>query len=50
VTGRSQSAPTARRLAAWPNLPCTGGFELENGKIKVWGDYFDLGTYVKTMS
>ncbi len=27
------------------NLPCFGYFELENGKIKVWRDYFDLATY-----
>jgi len=26
-------------------LPCTGVFELESGKIKAWRDYFDLGTY-----
>ena len=32
------------------DLPCTGVFELENGKIKVWRDYFDLGTYAKGMS
>ncbi len=32
------------------DLPCAGVFELENGKIKVWRDYFDLGTYVKAMS
>jgi limonene-1,2-epoxide hydrolase len=32
------------------DLPCTGVFELENGKIKVWRDYFDLGTYVTGMS
>jgi len=32
------------------DLPCTGVFELENGKIKVWRDYFDLGTYAKAMS
>jgi len=32
------------------DLPCTGVFELEKGKIKVWRDYFDLGTYVKGMS
>jgi limonene-1,2-epoxide hydrolase len=31
-------------------LPCTGVFEMENGKIKVWRDYFDLGTYLKSMS
>jgi limonene-1,2-epoxide hydrolase len=32
------------------DLPCTGVFEMENGKIKVWRDYFDLSTYVKAMS
>jgi len=31
------------------DLPCTGIFEMENGKIKVWRDYFDLGTYLKAM-
>ncbi|MEE9611852.1 MAG: limonene-1,2-epoxide hydrolase family protein, partial [Desulfatiglandales bacterium] len=32
------------------NLPCAGMFELEGGKIKVWRDYFDLGTYVKEVT
>jgi limonene-1,2-epoxide hydrolase len=32
------------------DLPCTGVFEMENGKIKAWRDYFDLTTYVKGMS
>jgi limonene-1,2-epoxide hydrolase len=32
------------------DLPCTGVFQMEKGKIKVWRDYFDLGTYVKGMS
>ncbi|MDP3936903.1 MAG: limonene-1,2-epoxide hydrolase family protein [Deltaproteobacteria bacterium] len=27
------------------DLPCVGVFELENGKIRVWRDYFDMGTY-----
>lgn len=27
------------------DLPCCGVFQLEDGKIKVWRDYFDLGTY-----
>lgn len=27
------------------NLPCCGVFELEDGKIKVWRDYFDMATY-----
>ena len=32
------------------NLPCTGVFEMENGKIQVWRDNFDLDTYLKAMS
>jgi limonene-1,2-epoxide hydrolase len=32
------------------DLPCTGVFELEGGKIKAWRDYFDLGTYQRAMS
>ena len=32
------------------DLPCTGVFEMENGKIKVWRDYFDIGTYARGMS
>jgi limonene-1,2-epoxide hydrolase len=32
------------------DLPCTGVFEMENGRIKVWRDYFDLATYAKAMS
>jgi limonene-1,2-epoxide hydrolase len=32
------------------DLPCTGVFEMENGKIRIWRDYFDLGTYRKAMS
>ena len=31
------------------DLPCFGVFELENGKIKVWRDYFDLGTFMNAM-
>ncbi|HWA59863.1 MAG TPA: limonene-1,2-epoxide hydrolase family protein [Caulobacteraceae bacterium] len=29
------------------DLPCCGVFEMQDGKIKVWRDYFDMGTYVK---
>ncbi|MBM3554150.1 MAG: limonene-1,2-epoxide hydrolase [Alphaproteobacteria bacterium] len=29
------------------NLPCCGVFEMRDGKIRVWRDYFDMGTYVK---
>ena len=32
------------------DLPCTGVFEMRDGKIEVWRDYFDLGTYVKAMT
>ncbi len=31
------------------DLPCTGVFEMEGGKIKVWRDYFDIGTFMKAM-
>jgi limonene-1,2-epoxide hydrolase len=27
------------------DLPCIGVFELEDGKIKMWRDYFDFATY-----
>lgn len=27
------------------DLPCCGVFELQDGKINVWRDYFDLATY-----
>lgn len=32
------------------DLPCFGMFEMEDGKIKVWRDYFDMNTYIKAMS
>ena len=32
------------------DLPCAGIFEMQDGKIKVWRDYFDLATYTKGMS
>ena len=31
------------------DLPCTGVFELASGKIKVWRDDFDLGTYTRAL-
>ncbi len=31
------------------DLPCCGVFEMEGGKIKVWRDYFDLGTYMTAL-
>lgn len=27
------------------DLPCCGVFEMQDGRIKIWRDYFDLGTY-----
>ena len=31
------------------DLPCTGVFEIRDGKIAVWRDYFDIGTYSRAM-
>ncbi len=31
------------------DLPCCGVFEMADGKIKVWRDYFDLGTFMNAM-
>jgi len=32
------------------DLPCLGVFEMENGRIKVWRDYFDMATYTKAVA
>lgn len=32
------------------DLPCVGVFEMEDGKIRLWRDYFDLATYTNGMS
>ena len=32
------------------DLPCFGVFEMKNGKIHAWRDYFDLGTMKKQMA
>ncbi|MFT7653367.1 MAG: limonene-1,2-epoxide hydrolase [Limisphaerales bacterium] len=32
------------------DLPCLGVFEMRDGKIQVWRDYFDMGTFMKAMS
>jgi limonene-1,2-epoxide hydrolase len=32
------------------DLPCTGIFEIREGKISVWRDYFDLGTYTRALT
>jgi limonene-1,2-epoxide hydrolase len=31
------------------DLPCCGVFEMVDGKIKNWRDYFDLGTFMNAM-
>ncbi|MEZ5945529.1 MAG: nuclear transport factor 2 family protein [Hyphomonas sp.] len=31
------------------DLPCCGVFELRDGKIAAWRDYFDMGTYLKAL-
>ena len=31
------------------DLPCCGVFEMKDGKIKAWRDYFDMGTYMKAL-
>lgn len=30
-------------------LPCCGVFEIQEGKIKIWRDYFDLATYSRNL-
>ena len=32
------------------DLPCCGVFEMKEGKIKIWRDYFDMSTYTKPFS
>jgi limonene-1,2-epoxide hydrolase len=32
------------------DLPCVGVFEMRDGKISEWRDYFDLATYTNAMS
>lgn len=32
------------------DLPCVGVFEMRDGKIHVWRDYFDMGTFINAMS
>ncbi len=31
------------------NLPCCGVFEMKDGQIQIWRDYFDLGTYTRAL-
>jgi limonene-1,2-epoxide hydrolase len=40
-----------RRKGSEPiRLPVTGVFEIENGQIKAWRDYFDMATVTNAMS
>ena len=32
------------------DLPCCGVFEMQDGKIKVWRDYFDLATFTRAFA
>jgi limonene-1,2-epoxide hydrolase len=32
------------------DLPCFGVFEMREGKIHIWRDYFDMNTFVSAMS
>lgn len=32
------------------DLPCFGIFEMQDGKIAVWRDYFDMTTYSKALA
>lgn len=31
------------------DLPCVGVFKMQDGKIHVWRDYFDMNTFIKAM-
>ena len=44
VTERVDRTKLGKRKA---DLPCLGIFEMQNGKIKVWRDYFDMLTYMR---
>ena len=39
-----------RSTAGDVDLPCVGVFEMQDGKIREWRDYFDLATYTGAMS
>jgi limonene-1,2-epoxide hydrolase len=34
----------------WVELPLAGVFEVKNGKIALWRDYFDLATFQKAIA
>jgi len=31
-------------------LPCCGVFEIMDGKIRIWRDYFDMATYTRSLA
>ena len=31
------------------NLPCCGVFQMKNGRIEVWRDYFDMATFTRAL-
>lgn len=33
----------------WVEMPCAGIFEIQNGEITLWRDYFDLPTYLNQL-
>lgn len=42
--------PITRRSSAPSELPCTGVFFMDAGKIWIWRDYFDMGTYARAFA
>ena len=34
----------------WAEAPVAGIFEIRDGKIAAWRDYFDMGMFTKAMS
>lgn len=38
-----------RSGASWLELPVVGVFEVRDGRITLWRDYFDLGTFTRSV-
>ena len=36
--------------SGWLELPVAGVFEVNNGRISLWRDYFDMGAYQRQMA
>ena len=48
----SRISSCGSRSATWQhpvNLPCFGIFEIADGKIAEWRDYFDMATFTNAM-